>query len=43
MQKTPLTAPPPPPSGGKMKQKVIENKKEEMKDYMGQVKTLLAM
>ena len=26
-----------------MKQKVIAKKKEEMKDYMGQVKTLLAM
>jgi hypothetical protein len=43
VQKTPLTPPPPPPSGGRMKQKVIANKKEEMKDYMGQVKTLLAM
>jgi hypothetical protein len=42
VQKTPLTAPPPPPSGRRMKQKVIENKKEEMKDYMGQVKVLLA-
>ena len=43
VQKTPLSPPPPPPSGGKMKQKVIANKKEEMKDYMGQVKTLLAL
>jgi hypothetical protein len=42
VQKTPLTAPAPPPSGGRMKQKVIANKKEEMKDYMGQVKVLLA-
>jgi hypothetical protein len=42
VQKTALTAPPPPPSGGRMKQKVIANKKEEMKDYMGQVKGLLA-
>ena len=42
VQKTQLTAPPPPPSGGRMKQKVIANKKEEMKDYMGQVKVLLA-
>jgi hypothetical protein len=42
VQKTPLTAPPPPPSGGRMKQKIIANKKEEMKDYMGQVKVLLA-
>ena len=42
VQKTPLGPPPPPPSGGRMKQKVIANKKEEMKDYMGQVKVLLA-
>jgi len=42
VQKTPLTAPPPPPNGGRMKQRVIANKKEEMKDYMGQVKVLLA-
>ena len=42
VQKTALTAPPPPPSGGRMKQKVIANKKEEMQDYMGQVKVLLA-
>jgi len=34
--------PPAPPSGGRMKQRIIEKKKEEMKDYMGQVKTLLA-
>ena len=43
VQKTPLGAPPAPPSGGRMKQKVIANKKEEMQDYMGQVKTLLAL
>ena len=43
VQKTPMSAPPPPPSGGRFKQKVIAKKKEEMKDYMGQVKTLLAM
>jgi len=42
VQKTMLTAPPPPPSGGRMKQKVIANKKGEMKDYMGDVKVLLA-
>ncbi len=42
VQKTPLTPPPPPPSGGRLKQKVIANKKEEMKDYMGEVKVLLA-
>jgi len=42
VQKTPMSAPPPPPSGGRMKQKAIANKKEEMKDYMGQVKVLLS-
>jgi hypothetical protein len=42
VQKTPLTPPPPPPSGGRIKQRVIANKTAEMKDYMGQVKTLLA-
>ena len=34
VQKTMIGAPPPPPSGGRMKQKVIANKKAEMKDYM---------
>jgi hypothetical protein len=43
VQKTPMSAPPPPPSGGRLKQKIIANKKAEMKDYMGQVKTLLAL
>ena len=43
VQKTPMSAPPPPPSGGRFKQKIVAKKKEEMKDYMGQVKTLLAM
>jgi hypothetical protein len=43
VQKT-LTSPPPePPSGGRMKQKIIANKKEEMKDYMGDVKDLLSL
>jgi hypothetical protein len=41
VQKTLLTPPPPPPSGGRMKQRIIEKKTGEMKDYMGQVKTLL--
>jgi len=40
--KTPLSAPPPLPSGGRMKQRIIEKKTGEMKDYMGQVKTLLS-
>jgi hypothetical protein len=43
VQKT-LTSPPPEqPSGGRMKQKIIAKKKEEMKDYMGDVKNLLGM
>jgi len=41
--KSPLGPPPEPPSGGRMKQKIIAKKKEEIKDYMGQVKGLLAM
>ncbi len=42
VQKTPMGPPPAPPSGGRMKERIIEKKKAEMKDYMGQVKTLLA-
>jgi hypothetical protein len=43
VQKTPITPPPPPPSGGRLKQRVIANKTGEMQDYMGDVKTLLAL
>jgi hypothetical protein len=43
VQKTPIGAPPPPPSGGRLKQRVIEKKKAEMTDYMGDVKGLLSM
>lgn len=43
VQKTPMGAPSQPPSGGRMKQRVIAKKTEEMQDYMGQVKSLLAM
>ena len=43
VQKTMIGAPPAPPSGGRMKQRVIEKKKEEMKDYMQDVKGVLAM
>ena len=43
VQKTPIGAPPPPPSGGRLKQRVIANKKAEMKDYMDDVKGLLTM
>jgi hypothetical protein len=42
VQKTLVGVPPEPPSGGRMKQKIIAKKKEEMKDYMGDVKALLA-
>lgn len=43
VQKTPMGPPPQQPSGGKMKQRIIEKKKEEMKDYMQDVKAVLAM
>jgi len=43
VQKTMIGTPPAPPSGGRMKQRVIEKKKEEMKDYMQDVKGVLAM
>jgi hypothetical protein len=43
VQKTPVGPPPQQPSGGRAKQKIIEKKKEEMKDYMQDVKALLGM
>jgi hypothetical protein len=43
VQKTLIGTPPPPPSGGRMKQHIVEKKKAEMKDYMGDVKNLLAL
>ena len=43
VQKTPIGPPPEQPSGGRLKQRVIEKKTEEMKDYMGQVKMLLSL
>ena len=43
VQKTPIGPPPEQPSGGRLKQKVIAKKKEEMKDYMGDVKALLSL
>jgi hypothetical protein len=42
VQKTPIGTPPP-PSGGPMMRRVIERKQAEMKQYMGEVKSLLAM
>ncbi len=43
VQKTPMSPPPPPPSGGRLKQRVIENKTNEMQQYMGGVKQMLGM
>ncbi len=43
VQKTLISLPPPPPSGGRLKQRVIEKKKGEMEDYMGEVKGVLSM
>ena len=43
VQKTPIGPAPEQPSGGRMKQKVIAKKKEEMKDYMQDVKAVLSM
>lgn len=43
IEKTPMGPPPEAPSGGRLKEHVIEKKKEEMKDYMAQVKALLAL
>jgi hypothetical protein len=43
VQKTPMGPPPPEPSGGPVKRRIIERKQAEMKEYMGQVKGLLAL
>jgi hypothetical protein len=43
VQKTPIGPPPEQPSGGRMKERIIEKKKEEMQEYMGEVKRLLSM
>ncbi len=43
VQKTAIGPPPQQPSGGRMKQRVIAKKKEEMQEYMGDVKGLLSM
>ena len=43
VQKTPIGPPPEQPSGGRLKERIIEKKKEEMKDYMQDVKAVLAM
>jgi hypothetical protein len=46
LQKVPLGNPPPPPAqpsgrGGRLKQRVVENKKEEMQDYMERAAALV--
>jgi hypothetical protein len=43
VQKTPIGPPPEQPSGGRLKQRIIEKKKGEMQEYMGDVKGLLGM
>jgi hypothetical protein len=43
VQKTPIGPPPEQPSGGRLKERIIEKKKAEMKDYMQDVKAVLAV
>jgi hypothetical protein len=43
VQKTPIGPPPEQPSGGRLKERIIEKKEAEMKEYMGEVKGLLRM
>jgi len=43
VQKTLISSPPPPPSGRRMKQRIIEKKEAEIKQYMQEVKGLLGM
>jgi hypothetical protein len=43
VQKTPIGPPPPQPSGGPLKRRIIENKTAELKQYMAEVKDVLAM
>ena len=43
VQKTPIGPPPEEPSGGRLKRRIIEKKKEELKDYMDDVKAVIAM
>ena len=40
-QKTQLSAPPPPPSGRRMKERIIEKKTEELKQYAQQISNLV--
>ena len=41
IQKTPIGPPPEQPSGGRVRERIVEKKKEEMQEYMGEVKGLL--
>lgn len=43
VQKTLIGIPPPPPSGRRMRERIVEKKKAEMKQYMQEVKSLLGM
>lgn len=43
VQKNPIGPPPEEPSGGRLKKHIIEKKKEELKDYMDDVKAVIAM
>src|SRR5271167_622244 len=43
VQKTPIGPPPEQPSGGRLKERIIERKEAEMKEYMQEVKGLLGM
>src|SRR5271163_3561675 len=43
VQKTPIGPPPQEPSGGPLKRRIIERKAAEMKQYLGEVKDVLAM
>jgi hypothetical protein len=41
VQKMPIGEPAPPPTGGRLKRRIVANKTEELKDYMGRVSGLL--
>jgi hypothetical protein len=43
VQKTPIGPPPEQPSGGRLKERIIEKKKAEMKQYLDDVKGVLAL
>jgi hypothetical protein len=43
VQKTPIGPPPEQPDDRRLKKRIVERKKEEIKDYMGEVKNVLSM